>query len=159
MAAFFGSYETRTDDRYRFPLPAMLRKQAGGERDGQWWVIRRPGGFLSLMTDMDFQEHVQNAHRVKGDGGAQNSYVAMLLHLVDPVELDKSNRVLLSPKQRKHLGIDGEKKEPVSLELVGMMNSIRVYREDQTPQDEEWFESFDKLRQGVNNLEGVPSLL
>lgn len=156
MAEFFGSYETRTDDRFRFPLPAIMRKQAGDELKGQWWIVRRRDGFLNLMTDRTFREHVRSARNAKGKG--KTAYLAMLLHKVDPVELDKSNRILLNTKQRKHLGIEAEDKG-AELELVGMMSSIRIYRSDAVPQDEDWGDAFDRQLDEINEENGDSMLI
>ena len=116
---FFGTFEHAIDERGRVAIPARYRRAFvdGG-------VLRvGPEGAVEMYTNTTFEEEVQRRLGAEDGNRSQEARRTRRSFLPEAyaVDLDKQGRVMLSPQQRRHAGIES------AVTVVGNRDYLEVW--------------------------------
>ena len=103
--AFHGTFEHSLDAKNRLTVPSRFRAALAGKV----FLVRGPDPCISLYPEATYSELTQSALAGLNPFSTQARELKRFFHSNATVtELDSAGRVMLSPRQLEHAGIDRE---------------------------------------------------
>ena len=121
MSIFLGSYTCKLDAKGRMVLPSKVRTELPETHNDVIYLNRGLGNFLVLFSEISFNKMFAHYSGLSDFDPDQAKIKRYWLSNVVKIELDKSNRMLISKEHAHYAGIEKE------VRLIGVGDRLEIW--------------------------------
>ncbi|MFZ5553736.1 MAG: division/cell wall cluster transcriptional repressor MraZ [Bacteroidota bacterium] len=122
MAGFIGEFDCRLDDKGRFVLPSVVKKQLDPADHDQFVINRGFEGNLNLYPMKEWEKLMAKVNRRVNEFSEKGRrFLRQLRNGATPVSLDSSGRILIPPSLAGYAGLSKD------LMVIGATDYIELW--------------------------------
>jgi len=152
LSYFHQIHYVTMDDKGRIFMPAAFRHDAPPEiLAGNFHMSPEKGGYLTARPKVEWEAYLKFIKRTKISAAKKNKYLKYLNALSQKTNLDRQNRLVLTPQLRKAMGLEADHGK-VNLALLGAGEYFEIYIAENFVGEDAMLEEASLLREEIESV-------
>jgi len=149
---FYQIHNNAMDERGRIFMPAAFRHDVPPEViRGDFHITPEQDGHLVVRPHQEWEAYIGRIKRARVESRIKTDYLKALNALSQKTQLDRQNRLVLSPQMRKALGVKSDEGR-VELAIVGAGDYFEIWRADGFEGEQVLLERASQLRDQIESV-------
>ena len=149
---FYQIHDNAMDDRGRIFMPATFRRDVPADiLCGDFHITPEKDGHLVVRPKFEWEANIARIKRAQVESRVKKEYLKALNALSQKTQLDRQNRLVLSPQMRKALGVQPDEGR-IELAIVGAGDYFEIWRAENFEGDESLLEKASELRDRIESV-------